>query len=661
MCAFYQVMRFMRLRIAQHRFLILMSLLWSGLLCAVSNSYAATGDELIDSVLQQAEDLQLARHESWLALLHYKRETVLGNFISQVDDTRFFLDKKGKTDAHAELLANIKAFFRGPESDHAQCVFPARWWWLKQQLTLSAEHDVHCPQFEAFMTRVSADRLFMVFPTMYLNNPGSTFGHTFLRFDADDGSILLSKTLNYAARVDKSDNIVRYVSKGLFGGYLGVFKTRPYYKTVQEYSNLENRDIWEYQLGFTEEEIRQLVRHVWEIKDVDFDYYFFRENCAYRLLALLDVIRPGMELTTNGNFSAYAIPVDTVRALDDAGLVKSRDFRASLATQINENFAVSRNDKALLVLAIVSPETAAEQRVISDKLQRLATDADRLEVLQQSYRLLQFRGQSTSLKAQKILKLINQYSLVSPDIKQELVISRNTSPEAGHGSMRFAAGYGRQNSVQYINLQFRPAFHDLVDAPEGYIEGAAINVFDMQLKWFVDEPSENSGSGNNSTADKLKLESLSIFNVTSLSPLRRWQKPLSWTLDFRFERKQLSDDLSVRNFLGRAGTGFSLLHKGFMPFVLLTGEWHLASAYDKGYSLLVGLQAGLHVNYKSSRFMISHEKNEAVSGFELDQSVTQLQWQYNLQVNHAMRAVYKRTEYDLFTNEDWSLNYHYYF
>ena len=51
---------------------------------------------------------------------------------------------------------------------------------------------------------------------------------------------------------------------------------------------MEYRDVWEYPLTFTPEEVQQFARHVWETKDTYFDYYFFDENCSYRLLALLD-------------------------------------------------------------------------------------------------------------------------------------------------------------------------------------------------------------------------------------------------------------------------------------------------------------------------------------------------------------------------------------
>lgn len=41
--------------------------------------------------------------------------------------------------------------------------------------------------------------------------------------------------------------------------------------------------------------------------------------------------------------------------------------------------------------------------------------------------------------------------------------------------------------------------------------------------------------------------------------------------------------------------------------------------------------------------MLSYEIDDAVAGFELDRKITNFQWQYNLQVNHAVRALYRCT------------------
>ena len=695
MCAFYQFMSTMSPPFLLIFCLFLLSLTIQPVLLQAAerssntiqsadldNTIINNAERAKAAVYERAKKLALSQHETWLALLHYQQATISRNVVSQADDNKFFLHQDGKHNADAELVANIEAFFSDPKSRHAQCLFPARWWWLKQQVALSDDYDVQCPQLEAFMRKISQDKLFLVFPTMYLNNPGSIFGHTFLRFDTTDESNLLSQTLNYAARVDETDNLVTYVRKGLFGGYTGFFRIRPYFETVQEYNNIENRDIWEYQLAFSKKEIEQLVRHVWEIKDIDFDYYFFKENCSYRLLALLDIVRPGMRLTGDGKFPAYAIPVDTVRALDDIGVIKSRTFRASLATRIDE-FFLDENEGANIASAIALDKNVVDTKSILKRLDGLKSDVEKVKVLQQSHNILQFYGKDSLPRSQRILELANKLSKqMAPQARSIIKTSADhefsdqqkintdfdkASPEKGHESSRVSAGYGKQNNVKYIDLRFRPAFHDLMDSAQGYISGAAINSFETRLKWFTDANTNIDTDLNtgNSRAGTLRLESLSILNITSLNAVRHWYKPLSWLLDFRFDRTQLSKTNSVRNFISRAGIGLSFqkntLNNAFTPFVMMTGEWNLSSHYEKGHSLLLGLQAGLQLNFRSNRFMWSFQNDKAISGFDLDRLISQLQWQYDFQVNHAMRLQYKQIKYDFFEDDDWSLSYNYYF
>lgn len=73
------------------------------------------------------------------------------------------------------------------------------------------------------------------------------------------------------------------------------------------------------------------------------------------------------------------------------------------------------------------------------------------------------------------------------------------------------------------------------------------------------------------------------------------------------------------------------------------------------------MQAGVRYHFKVTSLFLSYEIDDTVAGFELDREITNFQWQYNLQVNHAMRALYRRTEYDFFIDEDWTLDYNYYF
>lgn len=88
---------------------------------------------------------------------------------------------------------------------------------------------------------------------------------------------------------------------------------------LSEYHRLENCDLWEHRLNLTPQETERMAEHVWELQQIRFDYFFFDENCSFRLLELLEIARPGIELTRH--LPLPAIPTDTVRAVKDAGLL----------------------------------------------------------------------------------------------------------------------------------------------------------------------------------------------------------------------------------------------------------------------------------------------------------------------------------------------------
>ncbi|HAK31905.1 MAG TPA: hypothetical protein DCM30_00965, partial [Acinetobacter radioresistens] len=57
---------------------------------------------------------------------------------------------------------------------------------------------------------------------------------------------------------------------------------------------------------------------IWEMQKVPFPYYFVSANCAYRLLGLIDLVRP--EANLQEQFDYAAIPVETLKAMDEQGL-----------------------------------------------------------------------------------------------------------------------------------------------------------------------------------------------------------------------------------------------------------------------------------------------------------------------------------------------------
>ncbi len=598
-----------------------------------------------EKALAEADSMQLAQRSQWLALLHFKNEVWTTRFLSQVDDARFFLSADGKTDARAELQADIRAFFQPSAKGHAQCLFPARWFWLKQQLDLPDDYDVSCPRFEKWFQSIPADRLTLVFPAMYLNNPGSSFGHTYLRFD-NSKSVLLSHSLNYAAATRKAnDSLPVYVYNGLFGGYRGVFGMRHYFETVQEYSNLENRDIWEYTLDYSPEEIRQLARHVWEVLLINLDYYFFNENCSYRLLALLDVLREGSQLSGDEAFPLYVIPVDTVRVLDQAGVIVRRKFRPSLATRLQT--AMSSLPEAHRAKVLALADATAPVDAIDDLA--LTQQATKLDA---AYNLLQFRQQQDSEQAQAILSARSQLGVQTqqPDYQR-------LPPEKGHASARFGIAVGQREQSGFMSLRIRPAFHDLLDDPAGYVPGAAINVFETELRVFDDRRGER----------QLRLQQLSFINIRSLAAVSDWYRPVSWSLDVRLQQQpavafaQADDFISFQTRLA-AGLTFDMNETDASKvYALALADIQFADELDQGYTVLSGLQLGWLLYGDAGQFGVQLEALRDAAGHKSAQDSVQLQYQYNLQPDSALRLSVSWRRYPNDDEAEWGLGWLRYF
>ena len=206
-------------------------------------------------LISKAKEKSLASTPTWKILALYKPDYFFG-VTSQVDGQEFFLSTQGKTNPEAELNATLAGFFSnkpiGSTTLSPQCRFPARYYWLKQQLGFADERlpEQQCRKFELFKQALNAKTITVVFPSAHPNSPSSMFGHTLLRFDKagqTNQTRMLAYSDNYAANVDTKNGAI-YAIKGLTGGFIGRFSVVPYYIKLREYAQMENRDIWEYRM-----------------------------------------------------------------------------------------------------------------------------------------------------------------------------------------------------------------------------------------------------------------------------------------------------------------------------------------------------------------------------------------------------------------------------
>ncbi len=186
-------------------------ILLTGLFLATSLEAQEAPVPYLSQLLQRAHEAQLANESEWHLLLHYRAD-LFGGYTSEQDDPGFFLSPDGKTDPQAELDATLTQFFSpdlvGRSKQPAQCAFVARYTWLKAQLAFDEAQlkPLRCERFDAWFAGFEAQAVTLIFPSAFMNNPASMFGHTFLRIDQrgqTPNTRILAYTINFAADVPK--------------------------------------------------------------------------------------------------------------------------------------------------------------------------------------------------------------------------------------------------------------------------------------------------------------------------------------------------------------------------------------------------------------------------------------------------------------------------
>lgn len=497
----------------------------------------------------------LASNPEWRRLLFI----VPGWFHSTtsiVDSPDFFFAPQGKSDPGAELDATLQAFFdpqaltKGLRQVHPLCAFPARKRWLQKALGIpdSAFPVVSCPTLDEWRSQRKYGAASMVFSSFYPDNPASMFGHVFLRLhrqvaDGAIGSHLNDDAVNYAALADTT-NPLAYTWRGVMGGFVGRFALAPYYMKLQEYNNLESRDLWEYRLELSPEEIDRMLLSLWEIGAYDIDYYYFDDNCSFILLALLETASPRIHLTEKLRF--WVTPSDSLRvAVDNLGTPGQAAFRPSALARYLERHGSLAGEDRVTLLQLFDPETEMAARSLMDKL----APPRRQAVLDAGLDFVDFQEKLGGDKSAKRFAATRQWMIASRrDIKEPPLpyraVPAQRDPMAAHRTSRVELGGGKFFGRSEISLIVTPALHDLLSDAKGYGPGMEIIFMQLHLQ------------GNPKSRD-VYVKALNWIEVRSLAVDQGGLRPWSWTFSLFSERDEACSadkDVCYRHAL-RGGPG----------------------------------------------------------------------------------------------------------
>lgn len=465
----------------------------------------------------------------WQKLLHYRTQ-VLGKNESEIDSPEFFVSAEGKKSPQKELEAMIA----GLNSDKAQsfvCKFPLRYKWLKNTIENNWSFTTSsCDIYNSFVNKLDAKNLSLVFSSFYINNPGSTFGHTFIRvsrYENFHNNELLDYAINFAAE-DAKDGVVLYMLKGLAGYYPGRFSVVPYYYKIREYNDHEFRDIWDYDLGLTKDQISRVVDHIWELGSVHFDYFYFTENCSYHILGLLNVAYDDVDVMSVLS-PIYVLPIDTVKEMKNLGLIKDRKVRVSAYGRLLKETEDFSSKKLELVKDVASHPDLVE------KITKSYNDKEAADLLDASISALDY------LKAEKILlnekktteqreSLLEQRA-INPHISETLKFDpkKMFPPDESHDSSRLGIFAGdRYKEGSFTGLEWRAAQHELLDPSQGQLKNSQVVIFDVKLRYqSVDYVTKN-----------VILDRFRMVDLKKYQPSDFWNNSVSFDLAVGLDQRK---------------------------------------------------------------------------------------------------------------------------
>ena len=381
----------------------------------------------------------------------------------------------------------------------------------------------------------------------------------------DDTYGLFDTSINFGALVPKSENIISYIGKGIFGGYKAGFSDKYYYTQDMVYTKSEHRDVWNYELNFTDFQRDLLIFHTWEILGRKFQYYFLKENCAYRLAELLDLV---IEEPFFESKKFWYSPMDLFQRIESLNernvsegrlpLVKEVNFIPSARKKINSLFKGLSQDK----LRVCNDIILNGLKFSKNRLDEYSV-IEKTKILNASLSYLQY--QINAVKPKKDVKLetrrrkllLARLNLPSADRKIEKV-DYETSPAKGQSPFRYGVGFSQQiNDREYLNLKM--TLYDNSAIGRNNLDGGELVAGDISMSF--------------NKRDGLKFDKLTYLKVKKRDLKEiviAKEKKMSWDLGAFSERIHI-DSKYDHNIEGAIGKSYSFLNSNQISFMIGCG------------------------------------------------------------------------------------------
>lgn len=542
---------------------------------------------IINLVIKQAKEQSLYNHPYWLKLVHYKKHSQ-ATFQSEITSNNFFLSALGKNNPEDELYATIEALFKTPDknyNEHAQCRFIARYNWLRKELNLKKIElpEIKCNKFNEWSKNGNVQSISLIYATGYLGNPASFYGHILIKLNPETSIVnndLLDQSINFGAIVPDDENPLMYVVKGIFGGYASSFSTSQFYRHNHIYVENEFRDLWEYELSLTKEEVDKVLYHGWELMKNEFTYFFVKENCAYRMSELLELVVDEPLISKTLPWSIPSNVFENLVSINRNGRFLVKDIKRIPSRQ-NKFYMKYFNLKSLQK-KIIAQLVNTDLNFSANNYQDLA-ESQKIEVSDALIDYFEYRiikeAKSKELSNLRYKVLIERSKFKS--MSHDLNIEDNAEPphQGPLPTMLRTSVIHNSKFGNGIELNFRPTYFDTLNVDKSRIPNSTLTMLDLKV-----------GYMNN----RLELRSFDIVNIETLntsSTKLAGDNPLAWKIKFGFERHDLQCvNCTVAKFTGGLGKSASVGNKNVVfGMAELFGQSEFENSGNFGGVISIGI------------------------------------------------------------------------
>lgn len=470
---------------------------------------------------------QIAQSPVWAALLHFREEKL------QIKDRSFILSFDDFSLAN-ELLKTI-ALLSGPERVAAACRYPARYLWIQTQTSLPEIDLGRCSEFSEYMEKVPADHIALVFASENLSQPASMMGHIFLKLSGTDSQNMLRQHSISFYTDAGTLNLPKLLVENFVTGMNGFYALAPYEEALRQYSVIENRSIWEYQLKLGNMQLALLRRHLYELRYVQFKYHFHSYNCASLIKELLVLVEPAIAQNTD----LWTTPVDVLKHANRAKLIENTEVVLSTQWSL----------RSLLEKLPEADSSHIKYAIDRQELPQLESP-DRAE---ETFLMLEFAlSYNNFLYEKKKIALPDWKDRNSDLLKRKSTLPKDyaievtgvTNPLNSFEDSQFSVGGLVRAGERYARFGFLPASHTLLDDQPASFSESELKLFELVL---LQSQRQNS----------LTIDKFTLYATRSLMPWTKVTGGVSGSMKIAYEN-QFDHLLSSQHAFGITGdAGFT--------------------------------------------------------------------------------------------------------